>query len=144
MPGELKNAFIGRTERPSEDEVRAVLGETAGLWQDFVDWLAEKHNVREQEWKAVYPAKYGWSARLKLKGRTIVYLGPREGSFVASFVLGDRAVAAAKKARGLSKEALSALAEAPKYAEGTGVRLEVSEPADLAAVRKLAEIKLAN
>lgn len=37
-----------------------------------------------------------------------------------------------------------AIAAAPHYGEGTGVRLVVKKPADLPAIRKLAEIKLAN
>jgi hypothetical protein len=39
---------------------------------------------------------------------------------------------------------LKVIHDAPHYAEGTGVRLEVKKPADLGAVRKLAPIKLAN
>lgn len=36
------------------------------------------------------------------------------------------------------------IAEAPHYAEGTGIRLMVHKPADLLALRTLAEIKLAS
>jgi hypothetical protein len=34
--------------------------------------------------------------------------------------------------------------EAPKYPEGTGVRITLKAPKDLAAVKTLAAIKLAN
>jgi len=34
--------------------------------------------------------------------------------------------------------------EAPKYPEGTGIRLTVKSPKDIAALLKLAAIKLAN
>ena len=34
--------------------------------------------------------------------------------------------------------------EAPRYPEGTGVRLEIKARKDLAVVKKLAEVKLAN
>ena len=37
-----------------------------------------------------------------------------------------------------------AIAEAPHYAEGTGIRLIVHTPTDLLSVRTLAEIKLSN
>jgi hypothetical protein len=80
---------------------------------------------------------------MKLKKRTIVYLGPCDGCFRVAFVLGDRAVAAARKSD-LSKSALKLLDEAPRYAEGTGVRLMVKASEDLADVRRLAIIKLAN
>ena len=89
------------------------------------------------------PIKAGWALRLKLKKRTIVYLGPREGCFRASFILGDKAVAAARSSD-LSKATLKLLEKAPRYAEGTGVRLLVKSSRGLAAVKKLAVIKLAN
>jgi hypothetical protein len=106
-----------------------------------VDWLAEQ-GVADQEWKSVSP-KYGWSLRLKLKKRTIVYLGPCDGCFRVAFALGDKAMAAARQSD-LSKSVLKILDEATRYAEGTGVRLMVKGTKDLAAVRKLALVKLAN
>jgi hypothetical protein len=80
---------------------------------------------------------------MKLKKRTIVYLGPCDGCLRVAFVLGDRAVAAARKSD-LSKSTLQLLDEAPRYAEGTGLRLMVKASEDLVDVRKLALIKLAN
>jgi hypothetical protein len=138
---ETPNAFVGRTTLPTSKEVAMGLGASAGLWKQLVDWLAEQ-GVAEQEWKSV-SAKYGWALRLKLKKRTIVYLGPCDGCFRVAFVLGDKAVAAARTSE-LSKSTLKLIEEAPRYAEGTGVRLVVKTPRDLAAIRKLALIKLAN
>ena len=138
---ETPNAFIGKATLPAEQELSAALGSTAELWKQLVNWLAEQ-GVADQEWKSSSP-KYGWSLRLKLKKRTIVYLGPCNGCFRVAFVLGDRAVAAARKSD-LSKSALKLLDEAPRYAEGTGVRLMVKASEDLADVRRLAIIKLAN
>ena len=138
---ETPNAFIGKATLPTPEEVSAALGATAEVWKQLVDWLAEQ-GVADQEWKSS-SAKYGWSLRLKLKKRTIVYLGPCHGCFRVAFVLGDRAVAAARKCN-LSKGALKLLDEAPRYAEGTGMRLMVKAAKDLAAIKKLALIKLAN
>ena len=44
----------------------------------------------------------------------------------------------------LPKPVLKVVHDAPFYAEGTGVRLEVKKPADLGAIRKPALIKLTN
>jgi hypothetical protein len=52
-------------------------------------------------------------------------------------------MAAARQAN-LSKSTLKLLGEAPRYPEGTGLRLLVKSAKDLAAIRKLALIKLAN
>jgi hypothetical protein len=138
---ETPNAFIGKATLPTPEEVSAALGATAEVWKQLVDWLAEQ-GVADLEWKSVSP-KYGWGLRMKLKKRTIVYLGPCDGCFRVAFVLGDRAVAAARQSN-LSKGALKLLDEAPRYAEGTGMRLMVKASDDLADVRQLARIKLAN
>jgi hypothetical protein len=138
---ETPNAFIGRTTQPTAEEVAVALGATAEVWKQLVDWLAEQ-GVAGQEWKSV-SLKYGWSLRLKLKKRTIVYLSPCNGCFRVAFVLGDRAVAAARQSD-LSKSTLELLNEATRYAEGTGIRLIVKGSKDLAAIRKLTLIKLAN
>jgi hypothetical protein len=138
---ETPNAFIGRTTLPTPEEVSAALGPAAELWNQLVDWLAGQ-GVADQEWKSS-SAKYGWSLRLIRKKRTIIYLGPCDGCFRAAFVLGDRAVAAARQSD-LSKAVLKLLDEAPRYAEGTGLRLMVQEAPDLPAIQSLALIKLAN
>lgn len=138
---ELPNAFIGRKTPPPEKEVAAALGPTVALWKGLLDWL-EAQGIAGAEWKSVSP-KYGWGLRPTLKKRTILYLGPCEGCFRVSFVLGDKAVTAARSSD-LPKSVLKAIAEAKRYAEGTGVRLFVRKSSDLASVRKLVEIKLKN
>ena len=138
---ETANAFIGKLTEPTAAEIAAVLGSTAETWKQLVDWFAAQ-GATLQEWKS-YSAKSGWALLLKLKKRTIVYLAPCDGCFRVSFVLGDRAVAAAHQG-GLPKPVLKLLDEAPHYAEGTGVRLVVKAAKDLAPIQKLALIKLAN
>ena len=139
---EPPNAFIGCAKQPSATEIASALGPTAPLWQELIHWLATEKNVKEQNWSSVSP-KYGWALRLKLKKRTIIYLGPCEGCFRASFVLGTRAVTAAHEAN-LPKPITQAIDEAPRYAEGTGVRLIVRKQEDIAGIQQLATIKLEN
>jgi len=111
---ELGNAFIGKSERPSPDEVSKAFGPTAILWKEFVEWMVSKLGVADQGWKGIYVHKYGWSLTLKRRKRAIVYLGPCAGCFRVAFTLGDKAVAAAEQAR-LPEKILKALAEAPRY-----------------------------
>jgi hypothetical protein len=138
---ETPNAFIGKTTKPTEAEVAATLGSTAALWKQLVDWMAEQ-GAAIHEWNS-YSPKAGWALKLKQKKRTIVYLGPCDGCFRVAFALGNRAVAAARKSD-LAKSTLKIIDEAPRYAEGTGVRLMVKAAKDLAAIKKLALIKMAN
>jgi hypothetical protein len=136
------NAFIGKTTRPTPEELAAVLGRTSTLWAQLVDALTSELPITEQEWNS-YSPKYGWALILKVKKRRIVYLSPFAGCFQASLILGDKAMAAAR-AGNLAKPILKILDEAPHYPEGTGIRLMVKSAKDLPAVRKLAQIKQAN
>jgi hypothetical protein len=136
------NAFIGKPTKPTAEELSAALGPTTTLWHQLVDSLTKEHAGLEQEWHSLKP-KYGWTLLLKLKKRRIVYLGPCPGHFRVAFVLGDKAVAAARESS-LPKPVLKLLYEAPHYAEGTGLRLLVKTAKDLPAIQKLAQIKLAN
>ena len=140
---EIQNAFVGKKEQPLPEEVAAALGPTMPLWIEFIDWMATVAGVPTQEWSGVCAHKYGWNLKLKVKKRTIVYLGACKGYFRVSFILSDRAMAQAKGAK-FSKKVQQALTEAPRYPEGYGLRLAVSKVADLAPIRKLAGIKLAN
>ena len=132
------NAFIGRTKPPTDEELSTELGAARALWDELLTELA----LPIQEWNS-YSPKAGWSMKLKLKKRTILYLAPCHGSFRVAFVLGDKAMEAARQLK-LSKAVLKIIDEAPRYPEGTGVRLEIAARQDLAAVKKLAEVKLAN
>jgi len=82
-------------------------------------------------------------AALKHERRNIVYLSPRQGCFLASFALGDKAMQAAQQCK-FPSPVIKIINEAKKYAEGTGIRLEVKAPKDIESVKKLAAIKLAN
>ncbi len=137
-----KNAFAGYKKHPTEKGLAEALGETYRLWQRLVADLMSELNLDNAEWHSS-SVKLGWSFRLQLKERNIVYLGPRDGYFAAVFCLGDRAVAAAKTSE-LPARTLEIIRNARRYAEGTAVRIDVREAEDLAAVSTLARIKLEN
>jgi hypothetical protein len=136
------NAFAGRAKPPRDRDVAAVLGAAKPLWDAIAVDLARELELTDAEWKS-YSPKYGWSLRLKRGKRNIVHLSPGEGRFMVLFILGDRAVAAARASR-LGATATKLLDAAPRYPEGTGIRLEVTRAAQVALVRKLARIKLEN
>ena len=140
---EYINAFIGKEGQPTDGEIADALASTAGLWNEFVQWMADKEGVTEQEWKGIIVKKYGWSLRLKQKKRNIVYLSPGEGCFMVSFVLSDKAIKIAKETK-FPKAVGEVIAAAPRYPEGNGVRLLVKRSADLRPIQKIAAIKLAN
>src|ERR1035437_5062182 len=130
------NAFIGKPKPPAPAEVATALGATKALWDRLLAGLADEHNLTVQEWNS-YSPKAGWSLRLKLKDRNIVYLAPRTGCFLTSFVLGDKAVAAARQS-GLPQSVIKTINEAKRYAEGTAVRIEMKKPKDIETIKQLA------
>lgn len=137
-----ENAFAGRATPPAERELASVLKDSLPLWQNLVADLKKELKLDSQEWNS-YSVKAGWSLRLQSKKRNIVYLSPRTGSFLASFALGDKAVAAARTSN-LPPHVLKIINTAKRYAEGTAVRIEVRAAQDVDAVKALAKIKLAN
>lgn len=138
----LTNAFIGRTETPAETDLIVVLGPAHPVWNQLLSDLEREHGPLMLEWKS-YAAKHGWALRVLRKKRTVVWLSPAEGAFIVTFILGEKAMRAARETK-LPVHIVRALDTAPKYPEGTGVRLEVKSPREIAALRKLAAIKVAH
>jgi hypothetical protein len=136
----LPNAFIGKLEQPTVGELAAALGPARVHWDQLLARLAAELNLVVEEWNS-YSPKAGWALRLKMKKRNIVYLGPGRGGFNVSFILGDKAVEAARHST-LPKRIVKLVEEGKRYPEGTAVRLEVSSAKDIAAIVKLAAIKL--
>ena len=68
---------------------------------------------------------------------------PRKGHFLVGFVLGEKAVRAARDSD-LPDSIFTTIDEARKYAEGRGVRIEIRNKKSLEATKKLAAIKMAN
>ena len=136
------NAFIGKAEKPTDGELTAALGPARATWDQLLADLDREYGANVHEWNS-YSPKAGWSLRVKRKERTIVWLGPREGSFIAAFILGDKAMRAARASK-LPQRIVKAMKEAQKYPEGTGVRITMKTPKDIAAVKTLAAIKIEN
>ena len=139
--GMALSAFDEKACPPVAAEVARVLGEASGRWDELRAHVAATCPPVSEEWG--FPgAKYGWSLRLRRKERILLYLTPQEGRFLAAVVLGDRAVAALPGS-GVSAHVLSLFAAAKRYAEGTGIRLEIGPDDDLDDLRRLLFLKTA-
>ena len=138
----LPNAFIGKPKPPTPAELATALGPARPLWDRLLAELADEQGLTIREWNS-YSPKAGWSLRLKLKDRNILYLTPCAECFFVSFALGDKAVAAARQSN-LSAGVIKTINAAKRYAEGTGVRIEIKKTKDIESVKQLAAIKLAH
>lgn len=146
------NAFVGHTKTPDNAKLSAALGPAKPLWDRVVSALIAENPELVPEWKCSSP-KLGWGMRLQQKKRTIVHFSACQGSFRVGFVFGDRALRAVRAAFRASPQTtdggdearriLELIAAAPRYAEGTGVRIAVTEK-DLPAICTLVKIKISN
>ena len=133
------SAFDDKTRPPTDDELRSALGKAYGPWVRLLAMVAERIEPVTEVWKF----GTGWSLRVLHKDRVILYMTPQPTQFLVSFALGEKAVAAAHAAR-LSASILKAIDDAPRYAEGRGVRIPVRSSGQLTTLARLAQIKHEN
>ena len=136
------SVFGDKAAPPEAATLAAALGPAYPWWNELREQLAVLCTPSSEQW-GFSGKSTGWGLRIRRRDRIIVYLTPREGAFLASLALGERAVRAAH-AGGLPAPVLALIDSARRYAEGPAVRVEVRAAADLETVRALAAIKLAN
>ena len=136
------SAFDDKSKKPGAGDLEKMLGRTSAHWDDLKTHIAAEYSPLDETWNFA-GAKWGWSLRLRQKKRTVLHMTPCKGYFLVGFALGEKAVKAAHDSR-LPDSVLTVIDEAPKYAEGRGVRLEVRTAQDVRNVEKLAAIKMAN
>jgi hypothetical protein len=135
------SAFADPARPPVPEELDATLGTAAPYWAQVVADVRDLAGDIDQTWNHA-GARYGWSMRLARRGRNLVYLTPQHGCVLVGVVLGEKAIAAADAAGFVSDRTRGIVQAAPRYAEGRGIRLEVTGDEDLAVARELARIKL--
>lgn len=133
------SVFDDPDQPPGPAILRRRLGPAATSWKALVDGVAERCGPVEELW-SFGGAKFGWSLRLLRKGRVLLYLTPQEGRLLAGLVLGGKAVAAAREA-GLPPALLAQVEAAPQYAEGRGLRVEISGPDEAEGLVRLVGLK---
>lgn len=133
--------FDDKAKPPKDAELAVALQDSFIHWNELKKLISERFRPISFEW-GFSSKSTGWGMRLKSKDRTILYMTPCDGYFLASFALGAKAVKAAHE-NDLPRSVLKTIDEAKQYAEGRGVRLEVRSGSDVRNVEKLAAIKMA-
>jgi hypothetical protein len=146
MPASAKtprslSAFANKASPPTTADLKVALGKAAAAWEALVLQIRGAYSPIVEQWNFA-SAKFGWSLRLRKGDRVVLYLIPQTGRFLVGIVLGAKAVAAALDAD-LPRTVRRAIAEAPRYAEGTGIRLPVEDNSQLASIQTLAALKMA-
>ncbi|MFC1628560.1 DUF3788 domain-containing protein [Gemmatimonadota bacterium] len=134
------SALDDKARIPTESDLKAVLGPAMELWNGLRDALAGEYPPLTDKW-GFSGKQWGWSLALKQKKRTILYLTPSETFFYAGFALGEKAVEVIRQS-GLPPSVLSIIEDAPKYAEGRGLRLEIRSAEDVSHALVIAAAKM--
>jgi len=134
--------FNDKSKPPKDAELATALKDSFLFWNELKKLIALRFKPLSIEWGFTSKTT-GWGMRLKNKDRTILYMTPRDGHFLASFALGEKAVKAAHE-DDLPVSVLKIIDNAKKFAEGRGVRLEVRNGRDVRNVEKLAAIKMSS
>ena len=136
------SVFDDKARQPTEADLARALKGSFDSWNDLKERIAERFTPLSFEW-GFAGKEYGWGLRLKHKKRTVLYMTPGAGYFLASFALGEKAVQAAHQ-NNLPSSILKNIDGARKYAEGRGVRLRVTSASDVRNIEKLAVSKMSS
>jgi hypothetical protein len=135
------SVFDDKSRKPAKTDLSEALGTTLVLWDDLQARIAARFPSTSPVW-AFSGKSTGWGMRLVCQDRIILYMTPRRGFFLVSFVLGERAVKAAQGSN-LPAAVLAAIDSAKRYAEGTGVRFEIRDRPDVQSMETIAVLKMA-
>jgi hypothetical protein len=128
-------------KRPTDAELRAVLGSANVLWLGILRAVEDAVSSLDTNWMPS-KAEFGRICLLQHKKRTLFYLTPDKEKITIAIVLGERAYGLAM-ASSLPAVIKKMFSEARPYAEGRGIRFSVSSPSEISTIKKLVEIKIA-
>jgi len=138
----MTNIFTNKEKKPSLQELKQALGDTFPVWQTLVAYTQKAHPTAVEEWNYA-SAKYGWSFRMKDKKGVIVYLLPRDNFIKARFVFGQKATDIIMQSN-IHHDIKNVLNKAKVYAEGRGIRIDVTNNATTGDLEKLIDIKISS
>jgi hypothetical protein len=127
---------------PNEKILTEALVDSKILWDSIKNGVASTCGETNEEWK-YYSKKAGWTFIVKSGKRTILYMIPQDSFFKVNFVLGEKAVAAARTAN-LPDSIITLINEATSYVEGRSIMFDVKSDFDVSVVYKLIEVKHSN
>ena len=134
--------FTNKDDIPTNDNLVKNQGTTYVLWKELEEFVIEKYPNALAEWN--FPGKkYGYSFRIKDKRRAILYFLPRKDYFKIAFVFGQKATDIIMGSD-VETKIKTKLAQARKYAEGRGIRIDVKNESPITDIKKLVAIKLSN
>ncbi|MBL0154226.1 MAG: DUF3788 domain-containing protein [Chitinophagaceae bacterium] len=138
----MKSIFTEKEITPSQKDLKKALGSTFPIWQELQEYTKKSYPGAVEEWNFSSP-KYGWSFRVKDKKRVILYLLPREQFFKVAMVFGQKATNEILNSN-VADMIKQDLQNARVYAEGRGIRIDITDKALTTDIKTLISIKLSH
>jgi hypothetical protein len=138
----MKSIFTDKFKTPTSQDLEIALGATSNIWQHFSDFTKTHAPAAIEEW--MYSSeKFGWSFRLKDKKRVLIYLLPRDQFFKVAFVFGEQATTAILEST-IVEHIKNDIKVSRKYAEGRGIRIDITNQTLVSEIEKLIAFKVAH
>jgi len=136
----MKSIFTDKEITPSQKDLKKALGSTFSTWQELQEYAKKSYPDTVEDWNFSSP-KYGWSFRVKDKKRVIIYLLPRDRFFKVAMVFGQKATNEILKSH-VADIIKQDIQNARVYAEGRGIRIDITDKTLTADIKTLISIKL--
>jgi hypothetical protein len=136
----MTSIFTDKTVKPSDDDLKKALGKNYKFWHELFSFTLQKYPEASFDWH-FSGQKFGWGFRISDKKRVLVYLLPRDQFFKIAFVFGEKAFEEICNSS-ISEHIITELKNTKKYAEGRGIRIDVTDGSLMDDFKKLIEIKI--
>jgi hypothetical protein len=132
-------AFSNKKQRPSEAEIRDMMGTGLSDWDELVQFVREKYTP-EEEFRFLYGKKYGWALRFQMRRKLLSSFYPREGGLTVQINLGPAAIDQALE-MDLGENVLGVINRATAYPEGRWLFIPVKTPQDIQDIQRLLALR---
>ena len=137
------SAFGDKAVMPDDSMVTAVLGSTAGIWDELCTYIESSYPNVTGQWMH-YGKAAGWTYKLISKKRNLLFCVPMIGCFRLRIVLGEKACACVETDNELPEEIKQAFHDAAPYTEGRSIDVDIEQHGQLEAIKRLLKIKYEN
>ncbi len=132
--------FLDKSKPPGEIELNEKAPLSNNILNKIKNYLTSRNISVTEEWK-YYSKKTGWTKKILMNKRNLLFFTPCISGPNISFVFGDKAVLEINNSK-LPQKIKDEITSAKKYAEGRGLRLQPRTRADVKTIIALLEIKI--
>ncbi|HQE93994.1 MAG TPA: DUF3788 family protein [Anaerolineae bacterium] len=132
--------FTDKKQRPTEDEILAMIGQKLPLWEELIHFIRENY-PSDEDFTFLYGKKYGWALRFRIRKQLLTSLYPAEGGFKVQINLSPEAVEQAL-AMQLGHHVQEAITRAHPFPEGRWVFIPIDSADDVQDIKRLLVLRV--